>query len=1198
MTQVRFKLFFNGECRLRTDSAPTVAWLRNQLVEPAAAARLKLTWTDSDGDDITIVDELDLAEAIAAHQDRPIRVTASLGAGAAIFAAAAEPLPSSPRPRVLSPLAQCDATEAAAASGPAPAPTTAGPGGGAARAPATKLRSLRRGSNRETPDKFGPKDLLEAAESGDVSKCKSLIAANADVNYADTRTGCYKLGNTALILAACRGHIDIAALLLQHGAKTKIDLADECGLSALICAAQYNHPKVLKLLLDNNASIEHPDKEGLTALLWAASEGHTKIAEILVTKGANAGHANNDGETALIVASKKGGSARARIATLLLKRGRGVNTEQIDADHGSTALNWAAYNGHIKVVEALLTHDAKVDHASKTGNTALIFASERNHAEVAKILVDHGANKGHTNNAGETAQMLAARCGHVELTELFASATGGGAVGPLAPAKGTADGGDRPIPSPSPNKVQASKLRGIGGEPGSLRRYQADDSEHFDARTGRTQENADAHAQNSAPSQSSASSLDREETAEEVCTGEGIHPEGSDTAEIELVESGGSGGAPRRRVAATDEPDTCSEDDDDFKIDECLLKDFKINECLLKTKQHLLDGGPCVVEDWYNANSAWHEWLPLQELRERLKRDQTIEFSEDDERMYYYQDTTPEEDTASIDVDLDTDTSDDDSDGEDDGNTERIGHRVKDPCELFARVEETVRTAKNAARDGTLNGPDAVEGLIAALESECASENMTQWLHESQHDELVTLCHEARRRAPWLTKPGLLPGDPGFNQHADTTMREALIVDEDFKMHGAKGHFLRCSKCSKMRDVGPGRPYFFMKGQETKEKWSCSSKSSPVTSCDDRGNCDGYNDTSMAPKLQPYQKTVKFLVHPFSPIQRMLVAHRTGSGKTRTMIELLDNFFHDPRPKIVVLPTQSIVLEFIKELLKFPNRYLDFAKAEWQSADHAGQHSNFLEQEFDVQHKHLLSCFKMRKFYRKGTSRPEARVTWVKKNPGSPLPAAPILILSYARAGGAGVQNKTLYEFRIRAEGSGSHDDNPYNDKVVLMDEFHNLSPLMLKPEYKRYLEKFNFLKERLKSAQRATLVGLTATPVRDSERDVKPLMDVIRGPGTCDEGFVSYFGASPPSLFPKVEPEGAPSHSLPHVVEVPLPFPMRAKYLTQKNMYEQRLRDLPSDEKADALDLLLAPYCNTSIYYNRTRLTIRNNGGGGQWCA
>lgn len=304
MTQVTFKPFFNGEYRRRTDSAPTVAWLRKQLVEPAAAARLKLTWTDSDGDDITIIDELDLAEAIAAHQDRPIRVTASLGAGAAIFAAAAEPLPSSPRPRVLSPPAQCDATEAAAASGPAPAPTTAGPGGGAARAPATKSRSLRRRSNRETPDKFGPKDLLEAAESGDVSKCRRLIAANADVNYADTRTGCHKLGNTALILAACGGHIDIAALLLQHGAKTKIDLADECGWSALICAAQYNHAKVLKLLLDNNASIEHPDKKGMTALLWAASEGHTNIAEILVTKGANAGHANNDGETALIVAAK------------------------------------------------------------------------------------------------------------------------------------------------------------------------------------------------------------------------------------------------------------------------------------------------------------------------------------------------------------------------------------------------------------------------------------------------------------------------------------------------------------------------------------------------------------------------------------------------------------------------------------------------------------------------------------------------------------------------------------------------------------------------------------------------------------------------------------------------------------------------------------------------------------------------------
>ena len=44
------------------------------------------------------------------------------------------------------------------------------------------------------------------------------------------------------------------------------------------------------------------------------------------------------------------------------------------------------------------------------------------------------------------------------------------------------------------------------------------------------------------------------------------------------------------------------------------------------------------------------------------------------------------------------------------------------------------------------------------------------------------------------------------------------------------------------------------------------------------------------PKLQPYQETVAYLCRPGSvPNARMLVVHRTGSGKTATMIQIADN---------------------------------------------------------------------------------------------------------------------------------------------------------------------------------------------------------------------------------------------------------------------------------------------------------------------
>ena len=44
------------------------------------------------------------------------------------------------------------------------------------------------------------------------------------------------------------------------------------------------------------------------------------------------------------------------------------------------------------------------------------------------------------------------------------------------------------------------------------------------------------------------------------------------------------------------------------------------------------------------------------------------------------------------------------------------------------------------------------------------------------------------------------------------------------------------------------------------------------------------------PRLQPYQETVAYLCRPGSvPNARMLVVHRTGSGKTATMIQIADN---------------------------------------------------------------------------------------------------------------------------------------------------------------------------------------------------------------------------------------------------------------------------------------------------------------------
>ena len=37
-----------------------------------------------------------------------------------------------------------------------------------------------------------------------------------------------------------------------------------------------------------------------------------------------------------------------------------------------------------------------------------------------------------------------------------------------------------------------------------------------------------------------------------------------------------------------------------------------------------------------------------------------------------------------------------------------------------------------------------------------------------------------------------------------------------------------------------------------------------------------------------YQRVVSYLVHPRSPVQRLLVAHQLGTGKTISMLRILD----------------------------------------------------------------------------------------------------------------------------------------------------------------------------------------------------------------------------------------------------------------------------------------------------------------------
>lgn len=302
------------------------------------------------------------------------------------------------------------------------------------------------------------------------------------------------------------------------------------------------------------------------------------------------------------------------------------------------------------------------------------------------------------------------------------------------------------------------------------------------------------------------------------------------------------------------------------------------------------------------------------------------------------------------------------------------------------------------------------------------------------------------------------PGHPGFNAYAIKLMQKAHVLSE--------GADVRC--------VGPGEAYD-----------------------------------------QPYQRTVAWLVHPESvPDYRMLVAHRTGSGKTLSMIRCLSNFYDDPRPKIAVFPTDDVAANFYRAIMHFDNPYRTYVLEEHPE----------LETVRGLSDAQLDSVVKTLALH----GRPRAA-----GQPG--YLAAPLRAFSYRQIGGAAVKAMAWFQPGPGCPSTG-RGPNLWCDKVVVMDEAHNL----LKPSVEKFknpisVANLEHAREQLRHAVRTVLVLFTATPMVDDVNDANELLKIVKGAGRehlNDEGFISAFYGAPESSYPSVDPN---ERDLPRVEQVVL---------------------------------------------------------------
>ena len=123
--------------------------------------------------------------------------------------------------------------------------------------------------------RFNRYNLIEAVKNNDINKINSILkSGKAESNSKD------KYCETALMIASCKGNLEIVKLLVDNGAD--VNIKSDIGNTALMFASEYGQLDIVKYLVEKGADINIKNEDGNTALDWAATE---EIKEILRKAG-------------------------------------------------------------------------------------------------------------------------------------------------------------------------------------------------------------------------------------------------------------------------------------------------------------------------------------------------------------------------------------------------------------------------------------------------------------------------------------------------------------------------------------------------------------------------------------------------------------------------------------------------------------------------------------------------------------------------------------------------------------------------------------------------------------------------------------------------------------------------------------------------------------------------------------------------
>ncbi|XP_022891704.1 ankyrin repeat domain-containing protein 50-like [Olea europaea var. sylvestris] len=209
-----------------------------------------------------------------------------------------------------------------------------------------------------------------------------------------------KEGNTPLHLAASKGLLDSAKVLVSAGAQ--VDARGSDGRTALHRAAANGDRQMVEMFLDVGADPTISDFDhGRSAFDVARDKGHKDVVKIL-DRGASVLSAARRGEVDLLES--------------LLEKGASVNFSD---QYGLTPLHIAAIKGHKDAVMMLVEFGADLESQDAEGHTPLHLAVEGGSVEIVQILIDRGANVNAKSKKGATPLYISKLMEYQHITEVL-----------------------------------------------------------------------------------------------------------------------------------------------------------------------------------------------------------------------------------------------------------------------------------------------------------------------------------------------------------------------------------------------------------------------------------------------------------------------------------------------------------------------------------------------------------------------------------------------------------------------------------------------------------------------------------------------------------------------------------------------------------------------------------------------------------